>query len=47
MMRDHGFTGYARSLADHYAAAARWPDAPFWQRRTGDTAGALQLGNSQ
>jgi flavin-dependent dehydrogenase len=47
MMREHGFTGYARSLADHYAAAARWPDAPFWQRRAGDAAGALQIGNSQ
>ena len=47
MMRDHGFTGYARSLAGHYAAAARWPDAPFWQRRTGDAAVALQIGNSR
>jgi flavin-dependent dehydrogenase len=47
MMRDHGFTGYARSLADYYAAAARWPEAPFWQRRTQDTAGALQIGTGQ
>jgi len=47
MMRDHGFTGYARSLAGHYAAAARWPDAPFWQRRTGDAAVALQIGNTR
>jgi len=47
MMRDHGFTGYARSLADHYAAAARWPDAPFWQRRTQDAVGALQIGARQ
>lgn len=44
MMSEHGFTGYARSLADHYAAAARWPDAPFWQRRAGDAAGKLQIG---
>lgn len=29
----HGITDYRRALADHYAAAARWPDAPFWQRR--------------
>jgi flavin-dependent dehydrogenase len=45
MMSEHGFVGYARSLADHYAAAARWPGAPFWQRRTGDALGALQIGN--
>ncbi|MEO8374204.1 MAG: tryptophan 7-halogenase [Sphingomonas bacterium] len=47
MMREHGFTGYARSLADHYAAAARWPDAPFWQGRTGDAAGERQIGKGQ
>jgi flavin-dependent dehydrogenase len=45
MMSEHGFAGYARSLADHYAAAARWPDAPFWQRRTGDAIGVPQIGN--
>lgn len=45
MMSEHGFTGYARSLADHYAAAARWPDAPFWQRRTGDATGKARIGN--
>jgi flavin-dependent dehydrogenase len=47
MMRDHGFTGYARSLADHYAAAARWPDALFWRRRAHDAVGALQIGTGQ
>jgi len=45
MMSEHGFTGYARSLADHYAAAARWPDAPFWRRRAGGAAGKVQIGN--
>ena len=30
----HGVTDYRHALADHYAAAARWPDTPFWQRRT-------------
>jgi len=44
-MSEHGFTGYARSLADHYAAAARWPDAPFWRRRAGGAAGKVQIGN--
>ncbi len=28
-----GAADYARALTEHYAAAARWPDAPFWQRR--------------
>ncbi|MEO6216605.1 MAG: lycopene cyclase family protein [Sphingomonas sp.] len=45
MMSEHGFIGYARSLADHYAAAARWPGAPFWQRRAGDAVGKVQIGN--
>jgi len=47
MIRDHGFVGYTRSLTDHYAAAARWPDAPFWQRRAHDAVGALQIGTGQ
>jgi flavin-dependent dehydrogenase len=34
MIRAHGFEGYTRALADHYAQGSRWPDAPFWQRRT-------------
>ena len=32
MIASHGFAGYARALAAHYAAAARW-DTTFWQRR--------------
>jgi flavin-dependent dehydrogenase len=47
MMSAHGFAGYARALADHYAAAARWPDAPFWRRCAGHTAGELQIGKGQ
>jgi len=33
LIASHGVTNYRRALAEHYAAAARWPDAPFWQRR--------------
>jgi flavin-dependent dehydrogenase len=32
MIASHGFTGYVRALAAHYAAAARW-DTAFWRRR--------------
>jgi flavin-dependent dehydrogenase len=33
LIASHGLADYRRALTDHYAAAARWPDAPFWQRR--------------
>ena len=32
LIASHGVTDYRRALAEHYTAA-RWPDAPFWQRR--------------
>ncbi|MGH6612830.1 FAD-dependent oxidoreductase [Sphingomonas sp.] len=36
MISAHGFHGYTQTLAAHYAEAARWPDAPFWQSRALD-----------
>ncbi|MGY4395275.1 flavin-dependent dehydrogenase [Sphingomonas sp. UYAg733] len=42
MIRAHGFEDYTRALADHYANGSRWPDAPFWQRRS--PLGQLRIG---
>jgi flavin-dependent dehydrogenase len=32
------FAAYRRTLRDYYALEQRWPDRPFWQRRTAPDA---------